>query len=150
MKSSPYSKFALMLTVSFIIMYSVMFLNVDRLDHIYLNMNRLYMALLMITPMALLMLAFMGDMYKNRKVNTAIIIASIAVFVAVLAFLRNQSSVGDVQYIKAMIPHHSSAILTSQEAALKDPELKKLADEIIKAQEKEIAQMKSMLDRLQK
>lgn len=150
MKSSPYSKFALMLTVSFIIMYSVMFLNVDRPDHIYLNMNRLYMALLMITPMALLMLVFMGDMYKNRKVNTAIVIASIAVFVAVLAFLRNQSSVGDVQYIKSMIPHHSSAILTSQEAALKDPELIKLADEIIKAQEKEIAQMKSMLNRLQK
>lgn len=108
------------------------------------------MALLMITPMALLMLVFMGDMYKNRKVNTAIVIASIAVFVAVLAFLRNQSSVGDVQYIKSMIPHHSSAILTSQEAALKDPELIKLADEIIKAQEKEIAQMKSMLNRLQK
>ncbi len=150
MKSSPYSKFALMLTISFIIMYSVMFLNVDRLDHIYLNMNRLYMALLMITPMALLMLAFMGDMYKNRKVNTAIVITSIAVFVAVLALLRNQSSVGDVQYIKSMIPHHSSAILTSQEAALKDPELIKLADEIIKAQEKEIAQMKSMLNRLQK
>ncbi|GAB3179558.1 DUF305 domain-containing protein [Telluribacter humicola] len=139
-----------MLTISFIIMYSVMFLNVDRLDHIYLNMNRLYMALLMITPMALLMLAFMGDMYKNRKVNTAIVITSIAVFVAVLALLRNQSSVGDVQYIKSMIPHHSSAILTSQEAALKDPELIKLADEIIKAQEKEIAQMKSMLNRLQK
>ncbi|WP_310586201.1 DUF305 domain-containing protein [Telluribacter humicola] len=100
--------------------------------------------------MALLMLAFMGDMYKNRKVNTAIVITSIAVFVAVLALLRNQSSVGDVQYIKSMIPHHSSAILTSQEAALKDPELIKLADEIIKAQEKEIAQMKSMLNRLQK
>ncbi len=150
MKSNPYSKFSLMMVVSFLIMYSIMFLNVDSVDHIYLSMNRLYMALLMVSPMALLMLAFMGDMYKDKKVNTAIIVVSIAVFVAVFAFLRNQTFVGDIQYMKAMIPHHSSAILTSQNAAINDPEVRQLADDIIKAQEKEIAQMKSMLDRLQK
>lgn len=138
-----------MLAVSFVIMYSVMFLNVDSTDHIYLSLNRLYMTLLMVSPMALLMLAFMGDMYKNRKVNTAITVGSIAVLVVVFALLRNQTFVGDIQYMKAMIPHHSSAILTSQNASISDPEVRKLADEIIKAQEKEIAQMKAMIHRLQ-
>lgn len=150
MKSNSYSKFALMLAVSFVVMYSVMFLNVDSVDHIYLSLNRLYMALLMVSPMALFMLIFMGDMYKDKKINTAIYITSISVFVVVFALLRNQTFVGDVQYMKAMIPHHSSAILTSQNASIEDPEVRKLADDIIKAQEKEIAQMKAMLDRLEK
>ncbi len=150
MKSNPYSKFALMLIVSFLIMYAVMFLNVDSVDHIYLSMNRLYMALLMVAPMALLMLAFMGHMYKDKKANTAIVVASLAVMIGVFTLLRNQTFVGDVQYMKAMIPHHSSAILTSQNAAIKDPEVRQLADDIIKAQEEEIAQMKAMLDRLQR
>ncbi len=150
MKSNPYSKFALMLAVSFVVMYSVMFLNVDSVDHIYLSLNRLYMTLLMVSPMGLFMLIFMGDMYKDKKINTAIYITSISVFVGVFALLRNQTFVGDVQYMKAMIPHHSSAILTSQNASIEDPEVRQLADDIIKAQEKEIAQMKAMLDRLQK
>lgn len=150
MKSNPYSKFALMLAVSFVVMYSVMFLNVDSVDHIYLSLNRLYMTLLMVTPMAVFMLLFMGGMYKDKKINTAIYVVSISVFVGVFALLRNQTFVGDVQYMKAMIPHHSSAILTSQNASIEDPEVRQLADDIIKAQEKEIAQMKAMLDRLQK
>jgi len=150
MESNPYSKFALMLIVSFFIMYAVMFLNVDSVDHIYLSMNRLYMALLMVSPMALLMLAIKGHMYKDKKANTAIVVTSLAVMIGVFLLLRNQTYVGDVQYMKAMIPHHSSAILTSQNAAIKDPEVRQLADDIIKAQEKEIAQMETMLDRLQK
>ena len=150
MKDNPYPKFFLMLGASFIIMYTVMFLNVDSTDHIYLSLNRTYMTLLMVSPMALLMLGFMGHMYKNRKTNAIIITASLSVLIGVFAFLRNQTFVGDVQYMKAMIPHHSSAILTSQQAGISDPEVRKLADEIIKAQEEEIAQMKAMLDRLQK
>lgn len=77
MKHNPYAKFALMLAASFLVMYAVMFLNVDSTDHIYPSMTRLYMALLMVSPMALLMLAFMGDMYKNRKLNTVIIVTSL-------------------------------------------------------------------------
>ncbi len=150
MQNNPYPRFFLMLGVSFLIMYTVMFLNVDSTDHIYLSLTRMYMTLLMVSPMALLMLGFMGNMYKNKKTNAIIITVSISVLIAVFAFLRNQTFVGDVQYMKAMIPHHSSAILTSQEAGIKDPEVRKLADDIIKAQEEEIAQMKAMLDRLQK
>lgn len=148
--NNPYPKFGLMLAVSFVIMYAVMFFNVDSTDHIYLSLTRLYMTLLMISPMALVMMAFMQHMYKNKTANALIITLSISVFIAVFAFLRNQTLVGDIQYMKAMIPHHSSAILTSQEATFTDPEVKKLADEIIKAQEEEIAEMKKMLDRLQK
>ena len=147
-KNKSYQKFVLMLGASFLIMYTVMFLNVDSTDHIYLSVTRLYMTLLMVTPMALLMLAFMPGMYKNRKLNGIIITVSISVFIATLAFLRNQTFISDIQYMRGMIPHHSSAILTSQNAHIQDPEVRKLADDIIKAQEKEIAQMKAMLQRL--
>ena len=148
MVDKSYQKFILMLGASFLIMYTVMFLNVASTDHIYLSVTRLYMTLLMITPMALLMLAFMPGMYKNRRLNGIIITVSISVFIATFAFLRNQTFISDTHYMKAMIPHHSSAILTSQNAHIQDPEVRKLADEIIRAQEKEIAQMKTILQRL--
>lgn len=150
MENKAYRTFALTLAASFVIMYGVMFLNVDSTSHIYLSITRLYMTLLMGSPMALLMLVFMANMYKNKKLNALIITLSISVFITSLAFLRTQTFVGDVQYIKAMIPHHSSAILTSQNAGIKDPEVRKLADDIIKAQEREIAQIKEMLNRLDK
>lgn len=98
--------------------------------------------------MALVMLFVMISMYENKKLNRIIIASSVAIFIIALTFLRTQTPISDVQYMKAMIPHHSSAILTSQEANLQDPEVKKLAREIIKAQEEEIAQMKEILDRL--
>lgn len=150
MNHKNYQKFALMLAVSFCIMYAVMFLNVSALDHIYISTTRLYMTLLMVSPMALLMLAMMGGMYQDKKLNAIIIVVSVSVFISAFAFLRNQTFVGDVQYMKAMIPHHSSAIMTSENAGIQDPELRQLADDIIVAQKKEIAQMKAMLDRLEK
>ncbi len=148
MKSNPYPKFLLMLAISFVIMYGVMFLNVASASHIHLSLTRTYMTLLMVSPMALLMLLMMGHMYPNKPRNRAIIITSVAVFAAALFGLRAQVPIGDVQYMEAMIPHHSSAILTSGAADLQDPEVKKLAEDIIKAQEREIAQMEAMLTRL--
>lgn len=149
MEKGNYTKFMLMLLVSFVIMYGVMFLNVASTDHIYLNINRLYMTLLMVAPMALVMLAFMPMMYKDKKMNTLIIVVSIVVIVGAFLMLRNQVAVGDKQFMQSMIPHHSSAILVSSQATLTDPEVKKLAQDIIKAQEKEIAQMKAILKRLE-
>lgn len=149
MEKGHYSKFLLMLLVSFVIMYGVMFLNVASTDHIYLNLNRLYMALLMVAPMALVMLAFMPMMYKDKKLNTLIIVASLAVIVGAFAMLRNQTAVGDKQFMHSMIPHHSSAILVSGQANLQDPEVQELARQIIKTQEKEIAQMKKILERME-
>jgi uncharacterized protein (DUF305 family) len=94
------------------------------------------------------MLITMGKMYPNKKVNVAIMISSAAVFIAALIFLRSQTFISDKAYMNAMIPHHSSAILTSKHANIKDPEVRQLADQIIKSQLQEIAQMKRILARL--
>ena len=150
MKAHPYSKFIAMLLISFLIMYGVMFLNISQADHIYLSMTRFYMTVLMVAPMALIMLLLMKHMYQNRSVNRVIILISSIAFVLSLAGLRNQSGIGDRQYLKAMIPHHSSAIMTSEHAALKDPEVRELADSIIKSQRAEIVQMKAILKRMSK
>ncbi len=150
MKKGNYKKFILMLFTSFCIMYAVMFFNVDKVDHIYLSTTRLYMSLLMVTPMALLMLALMRKMYPDKKTNTIIVLSSVVIFILSLTFLRTQTPIADGQYMKAMIPHHSSAILTSKHADIKDPEVKELAKKIIQSQEEEIAQMKAILERMDK
>ncbi|WP_229251202.1 DUF305 domain-containing protein [Emticicia sp. BO119] len=108
------------------------------------------MALLMTLPMGILMLLFMSKMYGNKKLNSIIILICIIGFGITLTFLRKQTFIEDKQYMKAMISHHSSAILTSEHAQIKDKELRKLADEIIEGQKKEITQMKEILDRMDK
>ncbi len=145
METGSYMKFAAMLAISFVIMYSVMFLNVAEFDHIYLSVTRVYMTILMVAPMAVVMLLMMGGMYKNKKLNIGILAGSVLVFVVTLVFLREQTFISDRQYMKAMIPHHSSAILTSENAAISNAETQKLAAEIIEAQEKEIKLMKQLL-----
>tara|TARA_R110000737_G_C14330155_1_gene441329 strand:- start:304 stop:630 length:327 start_codon:yes stop_codon:yes gene_type:complete len=108
------------------------------------------MTVLMIAPMALLKIAFMWSMYKDKKKNYAIVTGAVLVFFGTLFLLRTQEPIGDAQWMEAMIPHHSSAIMTSSQADFTDPEVQKLADDIIKAQVKEIAEMKAMLVRLDK
>lgn len=149
-KGMGYGKFALTMGISFVVMYFIMFINIVAIDHFYISLTRIYMALLMVCPMAIIMLLMMGKMYPDKKTNRLIIIGSIVAFGLFLTALRTQTPVGDEQYMQAMIPHHSSAIMTSQNANIKDPELRKLADDIIKAQEKEIAEMKAMLARMEK
>lgn len=125
MDKGNYFKFFIMLAISFITMYSVMYLNVNEFSHVYLSLTRLYMTLLMITPMAIVMLLLMKKMYPNKKLNRLILLSSFGIFIFVLALLRTQTLITDRQYIKAMIPHHSSAILNSKKANIYDPELKK-------------------------
>jgi hypothetical protein len=148
MNGMGYSKFALTMFVSFLVMYSIMFINIVDIDHFYISLTRIYMAILMISLMAIIMLLMMGKMYPDKKTNNMIIINSIVLFGLVLTALRTQTPVGDEQYMKAMIPDHSSAIMTSEKANIQDPELRKLADDIIKAQKKEIAEMKAILARM--
>ena len=148
MSNASYKNFFLMLAISFVVMYSVMFLNVDEFSHIYLSFTRAYMALLMVAPMALVMLALMRKMYMNKKINSIITISAVAVFVFALTGLRSQAFISNTQYMKAMIPHHSSAIMSSKNANIKDPELRRLSESIIKSQEEEITQMKLILDRM--
>lgn len=150
MKEMSYIKFSLMMGISFFIMYFVMFLNMDKLDHYHTSATRIYMTLLMVSPMAVVMMLMMGNMYPNKKMNTSIIIGSIALFAVILAALRTQTPINDVQYMKAMIPHHSSAIMVSKHANIEDPEVKKLSEDIISSQEREIAQMEAILKRMGK
>jgi len=91
------------------------------------------MALLMVSSMAILKLFFMSDMYKNKKANVAIVFLSVSIFITALLFLRNQTFISDEEYMKAMIPHHSSAILVSENATFKNAEVKQLSVEIIEA-----------------
>lgn len=148
--NQPYTKFVLMLAASFVAMYITMYLNTYELDHIYFSLTRFYMSLLGISCMAVVMFLFMHNMYKNTKKNTAIILGSLLIFISALFLVRAQKPVDDVTWMRAMIPHHSIAILTSKRADIKDPEVKKLANDIIKAQEKEIAEMKALIIKLQK
>lgn len=145
-----YRNFFLMLSLSFIAMYITMYMNTYEFDHVYFSLTRLYMTCLGISAMAVIMLSLMLKMYKNKKKNIAIYLGSLVLFVSALGLVRAQRPIiGDILYMKAMIPHHSIAILTSKRADIEDPETKKLAKEIIEAQEREIAQMKKIIYRLE-
>lgn len=143
-----YGKLLFTLLISFLIMYGVMFLNVDKVEHVYFSVTRVYMALLMVSPMSVLMLLIMRNKYGDRRINALIIVISVSAFLLALVFLRTQAFIGDEDYMRAMIPHHSSAILTSQEASIEDSEVKNLSNQIIEAQREEIVLMKKLLEKL--
>jgi uncharacterized protein (DUF305 family) len=144
-----YGRFAAMIATSTAIMFGLMYLNTYAVDHVEFSQTRMWMALVMGATMALVMIAFMWSMYASRRANIAIVLGSVAVFAVALWLVRSQETVGDVAYMKAMIPHHSIAIMTSERAHIKDPEVRKLADGIIDAQVREIAEMKAHIARLE-
>ena len=144
-----YAKFGAMIGTSTAVMLVLMYLNTYELDHIFFSETRFYMAFVMGAAMALIMLLFMLDMYKNRKVNAAIVAGSVVIFAGALWLVRSQATVEDTAYMKAMIPHHSIAILTSERANITDPRVRKLADGIIETQRKEIAEMKALIKDLE-
>jgi len=137
-----------MIATSSVLMYAAMYLNTYSLDHVLFSEMRLYMNGLMTAIMAVVMLWFMRHMYTNRKVNTYIVTGSILLFSLSLFLVRSQALVDQIDYMEAMIPHHSIAILTSERANISDPRVRQLADEIIEAQRKEIAEMKSLIAEL--
>jgi len=140
-----YRRFAGMIAASTVIMYGLMYLNTYQWSHIHFSETRLYMALLMGATMAVVMLGFMWSMYKERAVNLAIVGGAVIVFAGSLWLVRSQATVGDVSYMRAMIPHHSIAILTSERANIEDPRVRRLADEIIEAQRREIDEMETLI-----
>jgi Na+/proline symporter len=140
-----YLRFAAMIATSTVIMYGLMYLNTYQSDHLFYSQTRLWMALLMGAVMAVIMLGFMWTMYKRRAVNLAIIAGAIAVFAGSLFLVRSQALVGDVDYMRAMIPHHSIAVLTSTNANIRDARVRELADKIIAAQVREIDEMKALI-----
>lgn len=149
MMEGSYLKFAAMIGTSTVVMLILMYLNTYAFDHIFFSETRTYMAFVMGASMAVIMLLFMLNMYKNWKVNAAILAISVIVFAGSLWLVRSQETVEDVSWMKAMIPHHSIAILTSERANISDPRVRKLADEIIKAQRKEIEEMKFLINDLE-
>lgn len=146
----PYRKFILMIAVSSALMFCLMYLNTYQISHVWFSQTRLFMTFIMAGSMALVMLFFMRDMYKDKKANLAIVISSIALMGLGLWLVRSQETVGDIAWMKAMIPHHSIAILTSERADISDPRVRKLADEIIEAQRREIGEMELLIEDISK
>lgn len=140
-----YTRFFSMIVASTLIMYGLMYLNTFQLDHIFFSQTRAWMAIYMGAVMAAVMLAFMWGMYKGEGAKIGILAGSAVVFAASLYLVRSQDTVDDVSWMKAMIPHHSIAILTSGRANISDPRVRQLADDIIAAQLKEIDEMKALI-----
>ncbi|MEO5628749.1 MAG: DUF305 domain-containing protein [Thermomonas sp.] len=141
----PYRNFLTMILVSSVLMFGLMYLNTYQLDHVWFSQTRMFMTFIMAGSMALVMLYFMRQMYKDRKKNVGIVVGSLALMALGLGLVRSQATVGDVAWMKAMIPHHSIAILTSERARIEDPRVRKLADGIIEAQRREIGEMEALI-----
>ncbi|MCU0911723.1 MAG: DUF305 domain-containing protein [Rhodobacteraceae bacterium] len=140
-----YLRFFAMVGTATLLMYAMTYLNSWEAGHVRFSQTRLWMALLMGAMMAAVMLAFMGNMYRNRTANLAVFAGAAVVFAASLWLVRSQQTVGDVAWMKAMIPHHSIAILTSERAQIEDPRVRDLARRIIEAQRAEIAEMEALI-----
>ena len=145
-KKSSYGLFAAMIATSMVVMYGITYLNTYDISHVHWSETRLYMTFLMGSAMAVIMLTFMRGMYKDTRINLAIYIGSAIVFLLALFLVRSQTIVGDESWMNAMIPHHSIAILTSERAEINDVRARELADEIIEAQRREIAEMQWLVD----
>jgi peptidoglycan/LPS O-acetylase OafA/YrhL len=144
-----YQKFAVMIATSTAVMFLLMYLNVYSADHALFSQTRMFMALIMGAGMSVVMLLFMRHMYDDSKKNLMVIALSAVIFALALWLVRSQQTVGDVAWMKAMIPHHSIAILTSERARITDPRSRALADQIIEAQRKEIEEMKLLINDLE-
>lgn len=140
-----YGRFFAMIATSTLVMYGLMYLNTYSWDHVWFSQTRMWMALLMGAVMAVIMLLFMWGMYRRAQLNLLILGVSIAVFAGCLWLVRSQETVGDVSWMKAMIPHHSIAVLTSRRAHISDPRVRELANGIIDAQVREIDEMEALI-----
>ncbi|MFC8923077.1 DUF305 domain-containing protein [Cellulosimicrobium sp. NPDC057127] len=146
MRLRTYGRFAAMIATSTVVMFGLTYTNAFALDHVRFSEERVYMAVLMGSAMAIIMLGFMwGRMYRDVRVNVAIVLVALVVGTGALALSRSQVLVDDRAYMKGMIPHHSIAILTSERADIDDVRVRQLADEIIEAQRREIAEMEWLI-----
>lgn len=143
-----YSHLAIMTVLSFVSMYVLMYSMVDRFENVYNSLNQVYMAALMAAPMVFIEMLLMKTMYPDKTKNSVIISASIVAGIAFFALIRFQSGVGDKQFLRSMIPHHAGAILMCKEANITDEEIKSLCSTIMQGQQKEVDQMKAILNRL--
>lgn len=142
-----YGMLGLNLLLSAVVMYLVMFTMIDTTAEFFNNLNNVYMTLMMVSPMAILMLLMMGSMYPNRRLNAVLCVAFAGVFLLSFIGMRTQTLIGDGQFLRSMIPHHSGAVLMCGESSIKDPEIVALCADIVQSQRDEIDQMKAILRR---
>ena len=140
-----YWRFMAMVSTSTVIMFFLMYANSFDMDDVFWSETRFWMMFVMGAMMMVVMLLFMWGMYKDRTKNFIILGVGAVVFALALWLLRSQTTVDDTEYMAAMIPHHSIAIMTSERASLKDPRVRELAQAIIVAQRREIAEMKYLI-----
>ncbi|MDP3682089.1 MAG: DUF305 domain-containing protein [Flavobacterium sp.] len=145
-----YKKLAIMIVLSFIAMYILMYSMVDVFANVIPNINQFYMAGLMTMPMLIIELLVMGSMYGNKKLNISLLVTGFIALILFFAGIRQQTAVGDKEFLKSMIPHHAAAILMGKESSVTDPEIKELIKNIITSQQAEIEQMKAKLKELDK
>lgn len=150
MHRKHYRKLITMAILSFIAMYILMYSMVDTFSNVFPNVNQFYMAGLMAMPMIIIEIVLMSTMYMNKKLNVIIIAMSVVFLIVFFTLIRQQVGVSDRQFIKSMIPHHGAAILMVKKTNITDPELRKITEEIITGQTREIEQMKGILKRLEK
>jgi len=143
-----YILLAAMAVLSFISMYVLMYAMVNTFANVFSNFNQFYMAGLMTAPMIVIELLLMGMMYHNKRLNALLIGLSIVLGILFFLGIRQQTLIGDEQFLKSMIPHHAGAILMCGKASIEDAEIKELCKGIIESQQKEIDQMKQILERL--
>jgi peptidoglycan/LPS O-acetylase OafA/YrhL len=143
---SMYVRFMAMIATSTGVMFVLMYFNTYNIDHVFWSETRFWMAFVMGAAMMVVMLGFMWSMYKSRTKNFIILGVAALVFGLALWLVRSQTTITDTEYMQAMIPHHSIAIMTSERAHIRDPRVRKLAHDIILAQRREIAQMKYLID----
>jgi hypothetical protein len=144
---SHYGRLGVMTALSFIAMYILMYAMVDRLANVYMNFNQVYMAGLMAAPMVLIELVVMRKMYGDKRMNALMAGGAVIAGIAFFLFIRQQTAVGDRQFLRSMIPHHGAAILMCKEAPVRDAEIRSLCQNIITSQQAEIDLMKAMLER---
>ena len=146
MMKMGWGRYAWMIATSTFIMFFLMYQLVYETDHLMFSVNRLIAALVMGSTMAVVMLAFMWSMYEGKGIRVAVLVGAALLGVIFLSVNRAQSLVNDTRFMKAMIPHHSIAINNSEKADIRDPRVRRLADEIIASQVREIREMKLLLD----
>lgn len=147
-QTQPYFNLGVMAVLSFVAMYFLMYSMVNSVAHVYMSVNQAYMAALMAAPMVVIELIVMRMMYPDPRLNRLVVAGSLVVGIAMFLFIREQTAVGDRQFARSMIPHHSGAILMCGQASLTDSELKRLCQDIVSSQQREIDQLKSILQRL--
>jgi uncharacterized protein (DUF305 family) len=144
---NAYRSLALQTVISGIVMYLVMFAMINSIDHFFNNLNMVYMTLMMVTPMVVLMILAMRRMFQSKAANAVLILSSLVLFFGSFAAIRTQAAIGDRAFLRSMILHHSGAILMCRQASISDPQIIRLCGEIIESQQREIDEMKGMLQR---